>query len=72
MARKADVRRVAGRLYWREADARILVDAWRKSGETLSGFARRQGVERKRLGRWVRRLAWCRTGSGANFCSSWA
>ena len=56
MARKAEVRRVAGRLYWREADARILVDAWRKSGESLSGFARRQGVERKRLARWVRRL----------------
>jgi len=56
MARKADVRRVAGRVYWREADARILVDAWRESGESVSGFARRQGVERKRLARWVRRL----------------
>jgi hypothetical protein len=56
MARKADVRRVAGRVYWREADARVVVDAWRKSGESLSGFARRQGVERKRLARWVRRL----------------
>ena len=56
MARKADVRQVVDRVYWREADARILVDAWRKSGETLSGFARRQGVERKRLARWVRRL----------------
>jgi len=56
MARKTDVRKVADRLYWREADARILVEAWRSSGETLSGFARRQGVERKRLARWVRRL----------------
>ena len=56
MARKADVRRVAGRLYWREADARVVVDAWRSSGETLAGFARRQGIERKRLARWVRRL----------------
>ena len=62
MARKAEVRRVAGRLYWREADARILVDAWRKSGESLSGFARRQGVEGKRLACWVRRLE--RAGGG--------
>lgn len=56
MARKTDVRKVADRLYWREADARILVEAWRNSGESLSGFARRQGVEHKRLARWVRRL----------------
>jgi hypothetical protein len=63
MARKADVRRVAGRLYWREVDARILVDAWRKSGATLSGFATRQGVERKRLARWVRRLEGAAGGS---------
>ncbi len=56
MARKADVRQVADRVYWREADARILIDAWRNSGESLSGFARRQGVGYKRLARWVRRL----------------
>jgi len=56
MARKADVRQVAERLYWREADARVVVEAWRNSGETLSAFARRHRVERKRLARWVRRL----------------
>jgi hypothetical protein len=56
MGRKADVRRVAERVYWREGDARVVVNAWRNSGETLAGFARRQGVERKRLARWVRRL----------------
>lgn len=56
MAKKAGVREVADRLYWREADARLLVDAWRNSGESLSEFARRQGVERERLARWVRRL----------------
>lgn len=56
MTRKADVRQVAERVYWREADARIVVEAWRNSGEGLSAFARRQRVERKRLARWVRRL----------------
>jgi hypothetical protein len=56
MAKRADLRRVAERVYWREADAQILVDAWRNSGESLSWFAKRQGVERKRLARWVRRL----------------
>lgn len=56
MARDADVRQVAARVYWREADARVLVAAWRNSGEALSAFARRQRVEPKRLARWVRRL----------------
>jgi hypothetical protein len=63
MARKADVRQVADLVYWREADARVLVDAWRNSGESLSGFAKRQGVERKRLARWVRRLEGAAGGS---------
>ncbi len=56
MARRAEVRRVAGRGYWREADARVLVEAWRGSGERLSGFARRHGFEPRRLVRWVKRL----------------
>jgi transposase len=56
MGRTADVRQVAERTYWREADARVLVEAWRSSGETLSGFARRHGVEPRRLARWVSRL----------------
>jgi transposase-like protein len=63
MKRKADVRWVAERRYWRESEARVLVDAWRRSGETLSGFARRHGVERGRLTRWVRRLQEARKGS---------
>ncbi len=56
MGRKADVQLVAERRYWREAEARVLVEAWRSSGETLSGFARRYGVEPRRLARWVSRL----------------
>ena len=56
MARRVDVRQVAERRYWRESEARVLVEAWRNSGETLAGFARRHGVERRRLTRWVGRL----------------
>ena len=56
MARRADVRRVAERRYWRESEARVLVEAWRSGGETLAGFAGRHGVERRRLARWVGRL----------------
>ena len=56
MARRAGVREVAGRPYWREAEARVLVEAWQGSGEMLAGFARRHGVEPRRLARWVRRF----------------
>lgn len=42
MATNADeVRQVAAREYGRESDARLLMEAWRSSGETLVRFARR-------------------------------
>ena len=56
MLRKAEVRRVVEKGYWRAPDARVLVEAWRGSGETLAAFARQHGVERRRLARWVGRL----------------
>jgi transposase-like protein len=33
-----------------------MVEAWHTSGETITAFAARHGVEARRLGRWVRRL----------------
>lgn len=56
MGRAAEVRQVAERPYWREAEARVVVEAWRGSGEMLAVFAGRHGVEPRRLARWVRRL----------------
>ena len=44
------------RSYWNEAKARGIVAAWQQSGETLAAFARRLGVNRKRLRRWASRL----------------
>ncbi len=54
--REAAVLRVAGRRYWREADARVMVEAWRESGASLSAFARRYGVHGTRVARWAARL----------------
>ncbi len=56
MSRRAEMRRVAGKGYWREADARVAVAAWQESGETLGAFAQRHGVGRQRLARWRSRL----------------
>lgn len=42
--------------YWREADARAAVEAWQRSGQPISSFARRHGLHPHRLSRWAARL----------------
>ena len=49
MVNKHDLTERAGRAYWREADARVIVEAWEQSGETGAAFARRLGVHPQRL-----------------------
>jgi len=44
---------------WRETEAQAVVDAWERSGKSLSGFAREHGLDRNRLSRWR-----CRLGTG--------
>jgi hypothetical protein len=56
MARKEAWREAARCRYWREAEARAVIKAWRLSGETLAGFCRAHGVARARLTRWIARL----------------
>ena len=56
MAEKETWRRTARSHYWREEDARGVVGAWRKSGDTLAGFCRSHGLSSQRLARWSARL----------------
>lgn len=56
MSKKLDVREIARRGYWRETEARAIVEAWRQSGEPLPRFAKRHGIKRGRLGRWASRF----------------
>lgn len=51
-----EVRRVAALRYWRSAEARVAVDAWRDSGEKLPEFADRYGIQPGRLKRWAGRF----------------
>ncbi|MBC8443093.1 LysM peptidoglycan-binding domain-containing protein [PVC group bacterium] len=41
---------------WREGQARVVLEAWVESGESLEAFARRHGVTLERLRSWQRRL----------------
>lgn len=56
MRRTRDLGELARRAYWQAEDARQIVDAWRRSGEPVSGFAKRLGIDPRRLSRWATRL----------------
>jgi len=57
MARARNALRQVAKLgYWRESDARVLIEAWRATGESLAGFAKRHGVKPRRLTRWIQQL----------------
>jgi hypothetical protein len=51
------VARAARLAYWQEDQARAVVEAWRRSGESLAAFGRRYGIAPRRVSWWARRLA---------------
>jgi transposase-like protein len=55
-SRKNDMARVASLRYWQAEDARVVVEAWKESGERLTAFARRHGIRPRRLSQWATRL----------------
>lgn len=62
MARSNAIADVVGKRYWREAEARVVVAAWHRSGKPVATFAREHGVEAARVSRWSGRL---RAGAGS-------
>jgi len=56
MRRTRDLAELAGRSYWHKGDARRIVEAWRESGEPVSRFAGRLGIDPRRVSRWASRL----------------
>lgn len=42
---------------WSEDDARLALERWRQSGDTIAAFARAHGVSAPRLYWWRRRLS---------------
>ena len=56
MTRKQDDSTFASilkRQRWGAGDAEVVLSAWRKSGDSLTGFARRHGLQAWRLRYWV-------------------
>ena len=51
--------------YWSEDEGRRVVEAWRRSGENPTVFARRHGLNAKRIVYWNKRLAADASGSVA-------
>jgi predicted oxidoreductase len=56
MRRTRGLKELAGGAYWREADARRIVAAWRRSGAPVSVFAGDLGIDPRRVSRWATRL----------------
>ena len=51
-----DVARIAHRPEWSEGEARRIIAAWRRSGESIAEFARQCGVAAYRLYYWRTRV----------------
>lgn len=54
--RTVGITKVIGKRRWAEADARIVVSAWQRSGKRVSEFASEYGLSSQRLVRWSERL----------------
>lgn len=55
-SRKPRTAVLSSRTYWREADARAVLEAWKRSGLSLARFARARAIPLSKLHRWKRRL----------------
>lgn len=51
-----DLGKIAESRYWRREDAEVVVNAWRASGDTLAGFARKWSLTPERISRWAANL----------------
>ena len=58
MAHKNDevIKRIAERQRWRAEDARVVIEGWLRSGESLSEFSGRHGLRGERISRWTSRI----------------
>jgi hypothetical protein len=54
--RDPEVVELVGLQYWKESEARVEVEALRRSGESQAALGRRYGILPSRMGRWARQV----------------
>ena len=54
---RGSVGRLATRRHWSEAEGAEVVATWRRSGEPAARFARRHGLDPRRVRRWASRAS---------------
>jgi hypothetical protein len=64
---EALLKEVAARQRWREEDARVVVETWQRSGETLSEYAGRLGLRGERISRWWSKMEKSEERTGVSF-----
>ena len=47
-----ELEEVVNKVYWRRADAAVVIRALETSGQSLAGFCRQYGLSPQRVGRW--------------------
>jgi hypothetical protein len=55
-SRKSWLARTLAKPYWREADAKVVLQAWARSGQPLVAFAHAHSIPIAKLRRWKTRL----------------
>lgn len=55
--RESAVSRVAASPYWREPEARVVVEGWERSGLPVAAFAELYDLSEARVLRWSKRLS---------------
>ena len=64
---EALLREVSSRQRWRAEDGRAVVEAWQRSGETLSEFSGRLGLRGERISRWSSKIEKSEQRRGVSF-----
>jgi hypothetical protein len=60
-----ELKNLVGRRHWRPTDARMVIEAWQRSGLSARRFAISEGLDRSRLSRWAAKLGGMRNSAAS-------
>ena len=50
------VQQIASRAKWKREEGEFMVASYRRSADSINGFARTYGIQRQRIARWIHKL----------------